>query len=326
MSRTCKTALALAAAVGGISIGTATPAAAQATRTWISGVGDDANPCSRTAPCRTFAGTISKTAAGGEINCIDPGAGGAVTIVKSISIICDITEAGVLATGGANAIIVNAGANDVVVLSGLDIFGVGSGGNGVRFLAGGTLHIRNSRIGGFAATNGNGVQFVPSGTSTLTITNSTINNNGTGNGSGVLVAPTGAGSARVSIRGTVIQNNGGAAVKADVGTSTGAGITLAIEDSELSGSTVGLTAVSPAGAGAPVASVSINASSVLGNTYGFIANGGTSEIRVSDVTLTNNSNGLLAVAGGAVRSYGNNRTVGNGGGPVTFTAPALPLN
>ena len=39
----------------------ATMAQAQATRTWVSGVGDDVNPCSRTAPCKTFAGAISKT-------------------------------------------------------------------------------------------------------------------------------------------------------------------------------------------------------------------------------------------------------------------------
>src|SRR5213593_1110080 len=76
---------------------TATPASAQATRTWVSGVGDDANPCSRTAPCKTFAGAISKTAAGGEINCIDPGGFGAVTINKSLTIDCHYTEGGVLA-------------------------------------------------------------------------------------------------------------------------------------------------------------------------------------------------------------------------------------
>ena len=61
---------------------------AQATRTWVSGVGDDANPCSRTAPCKTFAGAISKTAAAGEIDCLDPGGFGAVTITKSITIDC----------------------------------------------------------------------------------------------------------------------------------------------------------------------------------------------------------------------------------------------
>src|SRR2546421_11375795 len=61
-------------------------AQAQATRTWVSGVGDDVNPCSRTAPCKTYAGAISKTAAGGEIDCLDPGGFGAVTITNSILI------------------------------------------------------------------------------------------------------------------------------------------------------------------------------------------------------------------------------------------------
>src|SRR5512134_3921533 len=67
----------------------------QATRTWVSGVGDDVNPCSRTAPCKTFAGAISKTAAGGEISVLDPGGFGAVTITKSISIVAVGTEGGV---------------------------------------------------------------------------------------------------------------------------------------------------------------------------------------------------------------------------------------
>src|SRR5215471_9230923 len=82
------------------------PAYAQATRTWVSGVGDDANPCSRTAPCKTFAGAISKTAASGEINCLDPGGFGAVTITKSITISCEAGTAGVLVSG-TNGINVN---------------------------------------------------------------------------------------------------------------------------------------------------------------------------------------------------------------------------
>src|SRR4051794_41961250 len=80
-------------------------ASAQATRTWVSGVGDDANPCSRTAPCKTFAGAISKTANGGEINCLDPGGFGGVTIGKSLTIKCHYTEGGVLVAGNnTNAI------------------------------------------------------------------------------------------------------------------------------------------------------------------------------------------------------------------------------
>src|SRR6201995_5651434 len=99
---------------------------AQATRTWVSGVGDDANPCSRTAPCKTFAGAISKTLAGGEINCLDPGGFGALTITKSITITCDNTLGGVLVSG-TNGINVNAAATDIIVLTGLDLEGLGSG-------------------------------------------------------------------------------------------------------------------------------------------------------------------------------------------------------
>jgi hypothetical protein len=110
----------------------AAPAEAQATRTWVSGVGDDANPCSRTAPCKTFAGAISKTAPGGEINCLDPGGFGAVTITKSITISCEIGTAGVL-VAGTNGIVVAAGPQDRVILRGLDINGVGGQGlSGIR--------------------------------------------------------------------------------------------------------------------------------------------------------------------------------------------------
>src|SRR5881396_3472418 len=103
----------------------ASMAQAQATRTWVSGVGDDANPCSRTAPCKTFAGAISKTAGGGEINVLDPGGFGGVTITKSITI-SSTFEAGVLVSG-TPGITVAAGINDTVVLEGLDIEGLGTG-------------------------------------------------------------------------------------------------------------------------------------------------------------------------------------------------------
>src|SRR5580704_5683190 len=105
-----------------------TPASAQ-TRTWVSGVGDDANPCSRTAPCKTFAGAISKTAAGGEIDCLDSGGFGAVTITKAITLDCSGTFGSILSTG-TNGIVVNAGTNDVVVVRGLSVNGAGTGLNG----------------------------------------------------------------------------------------------------------------------------------------------------------------------------------------------------
>ena len=114
----------------------------QATRTWVSGVGDDANPCSRTAPCKTFAGAISKTAAGGEINALDPGGYGAVTITKSITIDGGGTFASILSSL-VNGIVINAGATDVVNLRNLSIDGAGNGLDGIRFLAGQTLNVQN---------------------------------------------------------------------------------------------------------------------------------------------------------------------------------------
>jgi hypothetical protein len=160
----------------------AAPAHAQATRTWVSGVGDDANPCSRTAPCKTFAGAISKTAALGEINVLDPGGFGAVTITKSISIIADHVEAGVLVSG-TNGIIVNAGVNDKVLLEGLDIEGLGTGINGVSIIAGGKTTVRRCSIRNFTQ---NGVNLAgPASARVYIIETLMLNNNGGLNVAGI---------------------------------------------------------------------------------------------------------------------------------------------
>ena len=123
----------------------AVPAQAQATRTWVSGVGDDANPCSRTAPCKTFAGAISKTAASGVISVLDPGGFGAVTITKSITIDGGGIGGSIL-SALTNGIIVNAGAGDEVFLRSLAIDGAGSGTNGIRVLNAGAVHIEDLTI------------------------------------------------------------------------------------------------------------------------------------------------------------------------------------
>src|SRR6478736_9184720 len=103
----------------------ATPAQAQATRTWVSGVGDDVNPCSRTAPCKTFAGAISKTAAGGEIDCLDSAGYGAVTITKGMTINC-LGVIGSVLVSGTNGMVVQAGPSDVVYLRGIEVHGLGT--------------------------------------------------------------------------------------------------------------------------------------------------------------------------------------------------------
>src|SRR3954463_7082626 len=118
-----RSAIVLALAIAALALPTA--AFGQATRTWVSGVGDDANPCSRTAPCKTFAGAISKTAVKGEINCLDPGGFGGVTITKALTIKCHYTGGGVRVSG-TNAIAVNAPSTDGAPLRGLDTTGLGT--------------------------------------------------------------------------------------------------------------------------------------------------------------------------------------------------------
>jgi len=154
----------------------ALPASAQATRTWVSGVGDDANPCSRTAPCKTFAGAISKTAAFGEINVLDPGGFGAVTITKSIRIVSDHIEAGVLVSG-TNGIVVSVGATDNVELDGLDIEGLGTGLNGVNIVGGGTVVIRRTSINNFTE---NGVNLAGTANAKVLVQDCFISNNAGG--------------------------------------------------------------------------------------------------------------------------------------------------
>ncbi|MEQ1763272.1 MAG: right-handed parallel beta-helix repeat-containing protein [Pyrinomonadaceae bacterium] len=146
---------------------------AQATRTWISGVGDDVNPCSRTAPCKTFAGAISKTATGGEINCLDPGGFGAVTITKSITLDCTGTQGSILSSG-TTGIIINA-PNAVVRIRALTINGAGAtpGTNGINVINARRVHVEGAVIDGFSV---NGIAVVCSGCEVV-VANSTLRNN-----------------------------------------------------------------------------------------------------------------------------------------------------
>jgi hypothetical protein len=170
-----------------------TPAFAQATRTWVSGVGDDANPCSRTAPCKTFAGAISKTAVGGEINVLDPGGFGAVTITKAITISSQDFEAGVLVSGTNGIVVQVANATDTVVLRGLDIEGLGTGLSGILVNTGGNVYVENCTIKSFTTS---GINFAPTvAGSSLHVVNTIVRENGNfgaSTGQGVLIAPTAA--------------------------------------------------------------------------------------------------------------------------------------
>jgi hypothetical protein len=318
----CTITLGVMLAFGGITY--AEPAAAQATRTWVSGVGDDANPCSRTAPCKTFAGAISKTAPGGEINCLDPGGFGGVTITKSLAIVCDFTEAGVLVTGGSSGIIINAGPTDVVYLSGLDIQGIGTGGNGVRFVAGASLHIHNSLIRGFNFAGGNGVNFAPSGPSQLTIDNTQIFNNGSaGGGAGLLIKPTGTGGARVTLRNVNVHNNLNNGLLIDLTGLSGAQASLLIDECQFIGNVGdGVRMTAPAGTGNAAAMLT-DSVIALNAVNGLTANGPGVRFRVAGTSITANQVGVSLQNGGIANTYGTNRNDGNGT-DGTFTQPPIP--
>src|SRR5215467_936233 len=149
---------------------------AQASRTWVSGVGDDANPCSRTAPCKTFAGAISKTAAGGEIDALDPGGFGALTITKALTIDGGGGQVASVLVAGTNGIVVQAGPNDVVILRNLRFNGIGSGFNGIRFLSGKDLNVEDCYIFGFTQ-NGLDIALNQATQATVHVFHTVIKNN-----------------------------------------------------------------------------------------------------------------------------------------------------
>ena len=296
--------LTLALAIVGLAVlvFNAAPAQAQATRTFVSGVGDDVNPCSRTAPCKTFAGAISKTAINGEINCLDPGGFGAVTITKSITLDCHEVFASILASG-VNGIIINiaVGVNDplrTVRIRNININGTGSGTRtglrGIRIDAANDVFIEDVLITDFTLqgvldqrTTGGG----------LWVANSTFRNSA---GAGVTIAPS-SGAVRIDATFTNVLSENNA-----FGIAIGSGARAMIKASTLAGNTNGgLEAEGPAGA----SEVNCDNCAISNNGIGLqqLA-GGT--IRVSNSDVSFNTTGIS----GTVQSFTNNRFSGNGAG------------
>jgi hypothetical protein len=272
----------------------AAPADAQATRTWVSGVGDDANPCSRTAPCKTFAGAISKTATGGEINVLDPGGFGGVTITKSITISSENFEAGVLVSG-TNAIVINATSTSSVVLRGLDIEGLGTGLVGIKVLGAlGSLHVEKCTINNFRGSNGSGIEIATSaaGTTRVFVQDTIIRNNGQGTGAGIFINPGASAVVRAHLNDVQLLNN-------IIGLKEqGATSTVNVVGSEASGNTnAGFQAVTSG------ASLLIEKSTVSANGTGVSCATGTS-VRIGNTSMANNTTTIGGT--GLCTSFGNN--------------------
>ena len=281
-------------------------AQAQATRTWVSGVGDDVNPCSRTAPCKTFAGAISKTAANGEISVLDPGGYGTLTITKGITVDGG-TGAGWASTlaAGTSGFIVNDSLSGtpntiIVTLRNISINGATTGSDGVRFIAGKALHIENCQIFQFRGqtTGSHGVDIALTAAAT--------------------------GGHRVVIKDTIIRENGGDGIFAS-NTAVGGAVNVLVENSHISQNNNGITsstaskfvvtrsvfstnAVTNVGAGAGSAGIDLDSCVMQGGTNGLAIVAGTH--RMSNCYITNNTNGVN-FAGGTLVTYGDNRLAGN---------------
>jgi hypothetical protein len=280
------------------------PAAmAQATRTWVSGVGDDVNPCSRTAPCKTFAGAISKTAVNGIINLIDSGAFGALTVTKSITIDGEGHTAGMLASG-TSGVTVN-GAGITVTLRNLHIEGAESGLQGVNFIQGARVLIENSRIYGFRGGSGMGVRMVTGGQ--LVIRNTTINDNTIG-----VHVETPSAPAVATLDNVTITDSGSYGVQA-----AGPGpVYLSVRRSLINSNTLhGVHAAGPGG----FITLTENSISFNGGTAVNAGYPGAS-IRVSGNVIVDNTTTFGIVGGAYIGSDGTNRVAGGGVLPNTTFA------
>lgn len=273
-------------------------AQAQATRTWVSGVGDDANPCSRTAPCKTFAGAISKTAAGGEIDALDPAGFGALTITKAITLDGGGGQVSSVLVSGTNGITVQAGTNDVVTIRNISVQGLNTGLNGIRFVSGKAIHIEHCSIAQFTL---NGIDIEPTTAGAQTFISDTISQDNAGDG----LYAIGTGSfAQVTIDNSRFENNVNGIRASDY-------TKFSIRNSAASGSSnAGFYAISNTGG----ATISITNSTAANNVTGVQSGGGSAAttVRISGVSMFINITGILIGSNGTVASFGNNYNSGSG--------------
>jgi hypothetical protein len=287
--------------VGSFALLSTIPAAAQATRTWVSGVGDDANPCSRTAPCKTFAGAISKTSAGGEIDALDPAGWGAVTITKAITIDGGPNAGGILVSG-SNGVVISAATTDVVILRNLNFVCTGTCVNGILINSAKAVHLQHLDIGFF--TN-HGISLTSP--TTLYLDNSTIHESGQ---NGLNLAPSTAASASITDSYFEGNNNGIVAndfEKATVNNTRSVGNTVAgfVAQANASASTLNL----------------INCEASFNTTAGVQSNGpgALATVRLSGTAFTSNGVAISTSGSASVLSFQNNPITGAGAPTGTLT-------
>ncbi|MBY6239869.1 right-handed parallel beta-helix repeat-containing protein [Methylosinus sp. Sm6] len=279
-------------------------AQAQAARTFVSASGDDTKPCSRTAPCKTFSAAISKTAAGGEINCVDSGPFGAFfSIQKALSIVCDDVRAEVLVVNN-DAITISAGAGDDVLLSGLHIRGVTTSFSGVRVLQARSVAIRNSTIRGFHVAGINVIPSVPGATISLQAFDTRLAENP---GVGVRVKPASGASANVMLSGVHVSGGGADGALFDASATTGKVNGLVRDSVFASNATNGLAVVSNGAA----AVVLVESSEAIDNATGLSASGSGAVVRFTKSDMSANATAVSQANAGVAQSFATNAMAGN---------------
>jgi hypothetical protein len=316
-------ALAQVASAAILSLSIATVASAQATRTWVSGVGDDVNPCSRTAPCKTFAGAISKTAGGGEISVLDPGGFGAVTITKSITLDGGGGQVASILSSGFTGILINAQNTDVVQIRNLRINGAQGGLNGIRILNAKAVKIENCDITNFTGNPGRGVSIELNSATAAAVTTVMIDHCWFFNNAGthVLVAPAG-GQPVVNL--DVANSN--------LSFSTGNSGVFVLDGGKATVRNCEITNNANAGVqgdGSVVpAQVLIDDSNISFNSIG-VGAGGTATVSLSNTTILGSTANGLGLLGGSIFTFGTNRIVGNAGNNgtgMTAVTPSIPAS
>jgi hypothetical protein len=278
----------------------AAPAQAGPNRTWVSVMGTDSGACTRAAPCKTFAFALSQTAAGGEIDVVDPGGYGMVTITKAISIVNDGAGAATIGTASGNGVTITAGTRDNVYLRGLTIQGLGSGANGILFNTGGNLEIENCVIRNFS----NGINIAPSTSSSFAVSNTIASNN---SAVGIQIGPTGSPVVMGVLSKVTANNNNNTGIAVNGAFTAGASLNVTIVDSEASNNgTIGVLAASTSGHAATA--VMLRNSDARNNSTGLFAVGAI--LRVAHSVVTGNVAGVDALSG-TLDSYGHNDIDGN---------------
>ena len=276
-----------------VSCASTVPTHAQATRTYVSGIGKDANACTLAAPCLTLQAALAKTAPGGQIYPLDSANYGYVTITKAVSILAGRGVTGVLATSSLTGVAINAGFNDIITLQGLDIDGAGSGTSGIQFASGASLNVQDSVIRGFV----NGINFQPRGSGALTISNTLISNNSVGINLRSFAASSG-----VLNDVQIVNNNTGIATQ---GASSGAPAKLIVQNSIIANNSIaGLVT-------GAFSAVSIANSTITNNTIGLQAQAANGIIQISGSTVTGNRMAWQVFNGGQITSANLNSLGGN---------------